>query len=59
MAVMSAAGVTSNAGLYTPASGGAVNTPNPRRTSSASRCSISIASPLGIAGSNVLHGAAT
>ncbi len=46
IAVISAAGVTSNAGLYTAASGGAVSAPNPHRTSSPLRCSMTMSRPL-------------
>src|SRR5687768_17517648 len=58
-AVTRSAGVTSNAGLYTATSRGDTGASKPRPSSSAARCSISIASPVGVAGSTVLHGAAT
>src|SRR5213078_1705956 len=58
-AVISSAGVTSNAGLRTATSGSVIRPPPGRRTSSASRSSISISSPLGSAGSTDDVGPAT
>ena len=53
MPAISEAGVTSKAGLWTRRTGAATyNSP-------AARCSISIASPEGVAGSSVEHGPAT
>src|SRR5207247_2417641 len=59
IAVMSAAGVTSNAGLNTDDAAGAVCWAPTPRTSAGSRSSIGIASPDGSVGSIVENGAAT
>jgi hypothetical protein len=59
MALNSAAGVTSKAGLNTGDAVGAVWRPATPRTSAASRSSITMVSPLGIDGSMVEDGAAT
>ena len=57
--VISSAGVTSNEGLRTSVSGGAMRTPRNDRTSSALRSSIGMASPSGVARSTELVGAQT
>ena len=54
IARISRAGVTSNAGLYTSMSLGAVWRPKPCVISAACRCSMGICSPLAIDKSNVL-----
>ena len=59
IAVMSSAGVTSNAGFQAEASSGAIRRPMGQRTSSGERSSIGIDSPFGRVRSNVLLGAAT
>ena len=59
MAVISDAGVTSKAGLSVRVPAGAVRTPRKVVTSSASRSSISIPSPSGVAESTVVSGATT
>ena len=58
MPVMRSDGVTSNAGLRTSVSGGAMLTPRTNRTSFALRSSIGIDAPSGVARSTVLIGAA-
>ena len=58
MPAMSSAGVTSNAGLYTGVSEGAVWRPPVRRTSSPARSSMGMAAPDGIDVSMVEKGAA-
>ena len=59
IAVTSSAGVTSNAGFHTRASGGAAACPRQPATSSAARSSIGMWAPSGVAGSTVELGAAT
>ncbi len=57
--VMSSAGVTSNDGLRTSVSGGAMRTPRICRTSMALRSSIGMSLPSAVARSTLLIGAAT
>ena len=59
MAAMSRAGVTSNAGFQAPTPGGATGAPEISVISPASRSSMGIPAPDGVARSTVENGAAT
>jgi hypothetical protein len=59
MPVMSAAGVTSNAGFHTPMPMAATRSPRTCVSSSGARSSMRMLAPSGVCGSSVEHGAAT